>query len=148
MISENYEGKVIDGKVIASVGMIPDLNVIHVVFSDDTFGRYGSVEALEAVIEEVDITEEEAEVTRAAEVENKRQEEEDAEIERQAKEREAVKPAEGDGINLTNDAQAIESETLTETEPQNTTHNDNPDSVASAGGVLGAIKNVVTSNKE
>ena len=50
MILENYEGEVIGSKVITSVGVIPDLNVIHVNFSDDTFERYGSVTSLEAAI--------------------------------------------------------------------------------------------------
>jgi hypothetical protein len=51
MISENYEGKVIGGKVIDSVGVVSELNVIHVNFSDNTFERYGSVETLEAAID-------------------------------------------------------------------------------------------------
>ena len=98
MISENYEGKVIAGKVITSVGMIPDLNVIHVNFADDTFERYGSVEALDKVVEDdepVQMSDEEkVEIERAAEMEAKRQAEEDAEIQRQAEEREANKLAE------------------------------------------------------
>ena len=42
----SFVGRVIDGKEIQSVGMVPDVQVIHVNLSDGTFARFNNTDEL------------------------------------------------------------------------------------------------------